>query len=100
VSTHPNLLNPDTQCPVPQCQRAKRPNHLMCLLHWHMVPADLQQTVWVHARAMLAAKGMARLAALKEWGQARERAVSAVEEKILQRHARREERAGPSLEFD
>ena len=94
------MSDPRITCPVPSCVTAKNPSHLMCLAHWRMVPVALQQAVLVGARAMARTTRVETLGAARVWRDARDQAVKAVEERLLQRHARREERAGPSLELE
>jgi hypothetical protein len=33
-------------CPVDPCQRTVRPGHLMCVIHWRQVPAEIRERVW------------------------------------------------------
>lgn len=38
------------RCHAEGCTVETKPDHLMCLPHWRMVPAVLQRTLWRHYR--------------------------------------------------
>lgn len=38
------------RCHAQGCVQAVRPEMLMCLRHWRMVPRNLQRAVWLHYR--------------------------------------------------
>lgn len=71
-------MSSEADCPIDGCTTGRRSDQLMCREHWRMVPRDLQQIVWRTAKAMWA--GVEDAA--EQWGEARDKAVHAVEAKL------------------
>ena len=46
----PPTTDPPHRCHARDCRVAVRPELLMCLKHWRMVPKFIQRAVWRHYR--------------------------------------------------
>lgn len=71
-------INAGHTCHARGCKTLCKPEMLMCLKHWRMVPRDLQRAVWATYRT-----GQCQLNPLpsKEWHAAADAAIAAVAEK-------------------
>jgi hypothetical protein len=38
-------------CPVPGCDRSRRPSQVMCRTHWFRVPKPLRDQIWFEYRS-------------------------------------------------
>ena len=70
-------------CRVAACPRQVPVHLLMCISHWRMVPAAVQREVWTAYRGRDAGP-----AAFQAYEAAVARAVAAVVDKLMARHAR------------
>lgn len=70
-------------CHARGCTVVVRPEMLMCLKHWRMVPKEQQQAVWQHYRRGQCADRMPS----QEWHQAADAAIKTVFEKEARKRA-------------
>ena len=69
------MSNDLSPCPIPHCQRGRKPNQIMCGRHWFRVPKGLRDLIWSYAR---------RGESCPEWREACRNAVDIVTEKEKQ----------------
>jgi hypothetical protein len=86
-------------CAVPGCREACATSHLMCILHWRMVPASLRTMVRVAYQAWRRSVSGSRPLEMKvqrasELRKAQQMAVNAVVEKLVRKDIQRQEGHG------